>query len=142
MSRRRSPCPPPYSHATQRCFHVNLNRVPFKANNLQDLHKAILLGKFDLPEFLSSQVRHLIKNMLRIVPNRRLPVEGILAHDWFEDCSKTFAEASMDEETLRLNSDVMREIESFGYPRQYIVNSLEHKSLNHAYAAYCLMDSK
>lgn len=116
--------------------------VPFKANNLQDLHKAILLGKYDLPEFLSSQVRHLIKNMLRIVPNRRIPVEGIIAHDWFEDCRQDFCEASTDEDTLRLNSDVMREIESFGYPRQYIINSLEHKSLNHAYAVYCLMDSK
>jgi tRNA A-37 threonylcarbamoyl transferase component Bud32 len=116
--------------------------VPFKANNLQDLHKAILLGKYELPDFLSAQVKHLIKNMLMIVPNRRIPVDQIVIHQWFDDCRELFSEVSMDEETLRMNSDAMREVESFGYPRQYIMNSIEHKSLNHAYATYHLIDQK
>lgn len=116
--------------------------VPFKANTLQELHKAILLGKYELPEFLSPTVKHLIKHMLMIVPNKRIPLDQILAHKWFEDCVEMFSEVGMDEETLRLNQDVMREIENYGYPRQYIINSLEYKSLNHAYATYQLLNIK
>lgn len=116
--------------------------VPFKANTLQELHKAILLGRYDLPEFLSPAVKHLIKHMLKIVPSNRIPLDQILTHRWFEGCAQAYSEVSMDEETLRLNQDIMREIESFGYPRQYIMNSLEYKSLNHAYATYQLLNSK
>jgi serine/threonine-protein kinase SIK2 len=115
--------------------------VPFKANNLQDLHKAILVGKYDLPDFLSVNLKHLIRSMLVIVPNRRIPIDRILRHRWFDDCSQVFGETA-EEETFRINNDTVLMMESFGYPRQHMVNSLEIKSLNHSYALYNLINLK
>ena len=54
--------------------------VPFKANTLSDLHKAILLGKFECPDFLSEEVKDLIKAMLQIIPNKRIPLETVINH--------------------------------------------------------------
>ena len=116
--------------------------VPFKANTLSDLHKAILLGKFECPDFLSEEVKDLIKAMLQIIPNKRIPLETVINHKWFNDIKESFDEVSIEEETLRLNQDVVRVIESYGYPRQFLMNSLEYKSLNHAYALYNLLTNK
>ena len=113
--------------------------VPFKANTLQDLHKAILVGKYDLPEFLSANLKHLIRSMLVIVPNRRIPVEKILRHRWFDDCENFFKESCLDE-TLMVRNESLGTMESFGYPRQHVINSLEFKSLNHSYAVYNMMN--
>ena len=119
-------------------FCMVCGTVPFKANNLADLHKAMLLGRFELPEFLSESAKDLIQQMLVIVPYKRIALDQVLIHPWFHEC-RHFEDISMEEETLRLNQDAVREIENFGYPRQFIVNSLEYKSLNHAYAAYQLL---
>ena len=123
-------------------FCMVCGTVPFKANTLSDLHKAILMGKYEFPEFLSEDVRDLIRNMLQIVPNKRIPLENILTHPWVAEECEAFEEVSIEEETLRLNQDVVRSIESYGYPRQFIMNSLEYKSLNHAYAIYQLLTNK
>lgn len=117
--------------------------VPFKGNTLAELHKSILLGKYDLPEFLSEEVKDLMRKMLQIVPCKRIPIEAILNHPWFYDCENlTVEDFAIEEETLRLDQEAVRDIEQFGYPRPFILNSLEYKSLNHAYASYHIIISK
>jgi serine/threonine-protein kinase SIK2 len=113
--------------------------VPFKANNLQDLHKAILVGKFELPEYLSANLKHLIRSVLVIVPNRRMPIEKILKHRWFDGCESLFEDACYDE-ALRVKNENLAVVESFGYPKQHVINSLGFKSLNHAYAVYNMIN--
>ena len=113
--------------------------VPFKANNLQDLHKAILVGKFDLPEHLSANIKHLIRSMLVILPHRRIPIEKMLKHRWFDDCENLFEDAFNDE-ALRVRNESLAVVEGFGYPKQHVINSLGFKSLNHAYAVYNMIN--
>jgi len=49
--------------------------VPFKANNITDLHKLILKGDFDFPfKQVSKEVRHLIAQMLVLKPEDRISV--------------------------------------------------------------------
>lgn len=123
-------------------FCMVCGTVPFKANTLSDLHKAILLGKYEFPEFVSEAVKDLIRKMLQIVPNKRILLENILKHEWLEECIQGTEEISIEEETLRLNQEAVRVIEGYGYPRQFIMNSLEYKSLNHAYALYQVLSTK
>ena len=123
-------------------FCMVCGTVPFKANTLSDLHKAILMGKYEFPEFLSEGVRDLIRKMLQIVPNKRIPLENVIKHPWILEEAEAFEDVSIEEETLRINQEVVRNIESYGYPRQFIMNSLEYKSLNHAYAAYQILTNK
>ena len=49
--------------------------VPFKANNLPDLHKLILNGEFDFPvQSVSSEVKDLIRKMLVLKPSDRISI--------------------------------------------------------------------
>lgn len=52
--------------------------VPFKANNMNDLHDLILAGKYLLKDEISTEAKDLIKGMLERNPLKRLTVEEIL----------------------------------------------------------------
>ena len=59
--------------------------VPFKANNMAELHKLILKGKYVLKSSGSEDVRDLLKKMLEVDPKKRWNIPQILCHKWFSD---------------------------------------------------------
>lgn len=57
--------------------------VPFKANNIADLHKLILAGKFEYPHpKISEDAKDLINKMLVLTPEHRITVPDMLNHPW------------------------------------------------------------
>jgi hypothetical protein len=46
--------------------------VPFKASNLEDLHKLILKGEFSFPVDLSPEAQALVRGMIILEPKNRL----------------------------------------------------------------------
>jgi serine/threonine protein kinase len=58
--------------------------VPFKANNMQDLHKLILKAKYTLKDDISKESRSLISGLLEKDPKKRLTVNKVLSHEWME----------------------------------------------------------
>lgn len=65
--------------------------VPFKANNMEELHTMIMAGNYTLKEDISAEARDLLKGMLEKNPKKRLPVSKILKHEWFKDLDKTLS---------------------------------------------------
>lgn len=59
--------------------------VPFRANNMKDLNKLILEGKYILKEDVSSEVRDLLTKVLEKDPKKRLTIPQILCHPWFAE---------------------------------------------------------
>jgi serine/threonine protein kinase len=56
--------------------------VPFKGNNLNELHDLIMKGKFNNINDISNDAKHLIKNLLEIEPKKRISIQNILNHPW------------------------------------------------------------
>ena len=65
--------------------------VPFKANNMEELHTMIMAGNYTLKEDISAEARDLLRGMLEKNPKKRLPVSKILKHEWFKDIDKTLS---------------------------------------------------
>jgi len=59
--------------------------VPFKASNLEDLHKLILKGEFSFPCELSTEAQGLVKGMIQLEPKQRLTFPQILSHAWLKE---------------------------------------------------------
>lgn len=57
--------------------------VPFKAAQMEDLHKSILEGKYVLKENVSEEVRDLIYHLLDVNPKTRYGFKEISRHVWF-----------------------------------------------------------
>ena len=65
--------------------------VPFKASNLEDLHKLILKGDFTFPCELSNEAQVLVRGMIQLEPKSRLTVPSQLEKDISANQRKLFA---------------------------------------------------
>ena len=59
--------------------------VPFKGNDLNELHDYILKGKYNEIYDISKNASHLLKNILEIDPKKRICINDILNHPWLID---------------------------------------------------------
>ena len=112
--------------------------VPFKAKNLSDLHKLILKGKFEIPSYFSANVADLIAKMLNPVPHFRISLDEMKKHPWFN--GYTPSEESDDTFNLKKQNENLRRMVCYGFPREYVIQSLNLKDVNHATATYKLLE--
>lgn len=59
--------------------------VPFKAHNMKDLHRSIILAKYSLKDTISPEAMDLIQKILEPDPTKRYTIAQILSHQWFVD---------------------------------------------------------
>ena len=59
--------------------------VPFKAQNMPDLHKLILKAKYTLKDDISEEARSLVKCLLERDPTKRFNVSEVLDHPWMQE---------------------------------------------------------
>lgn len=59
--------------------------VPFRAQNMHDLHDMIVKAKYSLKSDISDTARDLMKKILEPDPRKRLTIPEIFAHHWFVD---------------------------------------------------------
>jgi serine/threonine protein kinase len=64
-------------------FAMAYGTVPFKAGNMNDLHKLIIRAKYTLKPDVSPELRDLLRHMLEPDPRRRFTIPQILCHRWF-----------------------------------------------------------
>ena len=120
-------------------FCLTCASVPFRGQNIPDLHKSILSGIYTLPSHLSDPVKDLISKMLKRVPTERISIETALCHKWFEDCLEV---QQANQTPTKHKSRILNSIQELGFPMSYITNSVENKSLNHVHAIYnCLLSN-
>ncbi|XP_039259012.2 serine/threonine-protein kinase NIM1-like [Styela clava] len=61
--------------------------MPFRAETVGKLKKRILLGHFTVPSHVSSDCKHLIRNILKPSPSHRLSLQEIKQSSWFNRTS-------------------------------------------------------
>lgn len=66
-------------------FAMLYGTVPFKANNMHELHKLIIKGKYTLKEDISEEARDLLKKLLEPDPRLRISIPNIYKHPWMKD---------------------------------------------------------
>ena len=59
--------------------------VPFKGNNLKDLHDAIMKGNYKVINDVSNEANHLLKSIFEVDPKKRISIQEILFHPWLID---------------------------------------------------------
>ena len=64
--------------------------VPFKGNNLKELHNLIINGDYKEVKGISREAEDLIKRILEVDPNKRIKTEEILNHPWLKNLDFNF----------------------------------------------------
>eukprot|EP00826_Nyctotherus_ovalis_P026843 TRINITY_DN2093_c0_g1_i1.p1 TRINITY_DN2093_c0_g1~~TRINITY_DN2093_c0_g1_i1.p1 ORF type:complete len:720 (-),score=227.83 TRINITY_DN2093_c0_g1_i1:141-2300(-) len=68
-------------------YSILYGTLPFKANNINDLNRLILRGKYKVKEDLSDNAKDLVKRMLKRNPGKRITIPEILGHKWMSSTS-------------------------------------------------------
>lgn len=63
-------------------FAMLYGTVPFKANNMDELHRLIIKGRYTLKDEISVEARNLLRGLLEVNPDKRLTIEQIYRHKW------------------------------------------------------------
>ena len=64
--------------------------VPFKGNNINELHDLIIKGEFKPLKEISPEATHLIKSILEVDPKKRISTKDILVHPWLINVDLNF----------------------------------------------------
>ena len=135
-------------------FTMVNGRVPFKAGNMGDLQKLILKGEYEIDRSFSIELQDFLSKLLELVPYKRLTSREAIDHPWFKspDFEETIPEPRFLPKYQRevfsnrvkmskfyTGETILAKVEELGYPREFVVNSLENNDLNHATATYFLL---
>mmetsp|Transcript_64297 Transcript_64297/g.119493 ORF Transcript_64297/g.119493 Transcript_64297/m.119493 type:complete len:821 (-) Transcript_64297:133-2595(-) len=124
-------------------FALVCGYLPFEDQNTATLYKKILAADYRSPRFISEGVKDLISGLLTTDPTRRFTVPVVRSHPWYRqipEASVPPRDLSLDRQGLE--EDVLRELESFGFPRDYAVRCLEVNKHNHVTTTYYLLVEK
>ena len=64
--------------------------VPFKGNNIDELHDLIIKGEFKPLKDISPDATHLIRSILEVDPKKRIGTKDILVHPWLINVDLNF----------------------------------------------------
>lgn len=115
--------------------------IPFQANETEKLHALILEGEFDFPETpkLSPEVKDLLKRILVLDPMERLSLAEVKAHAWFEPVFAGVEAKPLPSEEQLVDEHIVKEIESYGFPKKLIEDTVSNSVLSHIYACYAML---
>ena len=100
-------------------FAMLYGTVPFKANNMEELHKLIVKGKYVLKDDISIEARNLLRGLLEVNPEKRLTIKQIYKHKWFADLDPSLQLFN------DLERDMIRKEYTYNDPRRYNRNENE-----------------
>lgn len=115
--------------------------VPFKSNNIEELHALILKGEFIFPKNskLSPSLQDFLRKVIVLDPSTRITLEGMLEHEWIEaGLNKQLFETMIQSMPLP-HKEVVKRILKLGFSREMVSETLDKKILNHISACYQLL---
>ncbi|EGR27300.1 protein kinase domain protein, partial [Ichthyophthirius multifiliis] len=73
-------------------FALICGYLPFEDSNTSILYKKIMAGEFQIPRFVSNEGKDLLKQILNIDPQKRIKIENIRKHIWYQQCKQNLGE--------------------------------------------------
>ena len=90
--------------------------VPYKASNMQELHKIIVRGDYGYPGDVTIEARSLVDGMLQLEPSERLSLPEILAHPWLTKDQEVDIDDGLESNLTRMSkrecSSLMQSVEA------------------------------
>ena len=129
-------------------YSMLVGSLPFDDQELYELYKQIKLGKFYLPSTLSLEAIDLLKRLLNVDPIKRIDLEGIKNHKWFQlDGYPLYKGINLEKEKLKYNIDTINYVinnffdkeNDLGYiPKNEFIDMVKYYSCNKYTATYYL----
>lgn len=71
------------------CYEFLVGKPPFEAEGYHDTYRRISRVDLKFPDYISPGAKDLVSKLLVHDPNKRLPLNGVLAHPWIRNNTQT-----------------------------------------------------
>ena len=120
-------------------FVLSFGYVPFQGGDIQELYRNIIKGDFSFPEFnyVSSELKNLLKQMMEVNIRSRITISGILRHPWLSNSeTEQFSYKTDVSYDRQFKETVSRYLNDIGFPLDYIFQSISKNKYNHVTACF------
>lgn len=123
-------------------FALVCGYLPFEDQNHAELYKKILNAEYEIPNTVSKEVADLISGMLTTDPTRRMTLNDIRQHPWYRQIPESSKKMTDSAGNLAMDEEVLEQLDSYGYQREYSVKCLQTNKHNHVTTTYYLLLEK
>ena len=124
-------------------FALVCGYLPFEDPNTAKLYKKILNGDFQIPKFVSSECKDLMKCVLNTDPAKRYKAEDIKRHPWFTQVpwdSDPFDQGIfVGKSDIPLYSNILELLEQFRFDLSDAERYIKNNKHNHITTTYYLL---
>ena len=103
-----------------------------------------MAGDFQMPKFLTSESRDILRNILNVNPQTRFKIPQIRTSKWYNICKQSHESKGIivGKDTIPVDNNVIKRMTKFDFDsvqaRTYVINNRH----NHVTAMYYLMKKK
>ena len=133
-------------------YYMLCGNFPFEDISNDKLYKKILKGKFDIPKFLSKNVKDLINRILVVNPQKRINIKDIKKHPWVleyleknQNFSNIFKNIGLNigKYVIPIDEDIVSEINSkYNIDKVQIRKNILYNIINDISTLYYIMLNK
>ena len=124
-------------------FAMVCGHLPFENSNTKMLYAQICRGEYKAPDYISSEVRDLIRRILNVDPELRLSIDQIRRHPWFTDTYQAPPSPMPTSDKMSLDKDVMKQLKELKIDTNQVGEALKTGRHNdekqHLTASYYLL---
>ena len=109
--------------------------LPFRGNSATELNNNIIKGIFNKEIKVTDEAKNLLERLLDVSPESRITLKELWGHPWVTGEVLQEETVSLFQKNL-LNEEIIKKIEGFGYPRDFVIKSMENKTVGHVNVCY------
>lgn len=122
-------------------FALLCGYLPFDDNDTQQLYRKIMKGDYQIPSFVSSKARDLLKRVLNTDPKSRYNIKQIKSHPWFK-VYKGYVDVQkgliVDYNDIPIDKVSVSAVSNLGYDGDTIIQSVVNNRHNKLSTLYYL----
>jgi len=120
-------------------FALVAGYLPFEDSNTSVLYKKILAGDYKTPDWISPEVKDLIRQILNTDPDTRYTIESIRRHPWYNLQKLPPADPSPTADKMEFDRDVMAQLDELQMNTAKVAEALRMDAHNNLTTAYYLL---
>jgi serine/threonine protein kinase len=119
-------------------FALVCGYLPFEHANTNVLYKKILAGDYKCPDWVSPEVKDLIRRILNTDPETRYSIANIRRHPWYTQCNMPIVDSNSDSSKMTFDKDILQQLQDLQLEPTAVQTALRDGVHNHLTASYYL----
>lgn len=126
-------------------FMMLTGHLPFNELTNKKLYNKILNGKYTIPKDLSEEAKNLIKKILEVNPKKRITIEQIKQHPWFNMINRIFnmhEGIDMKKTVIPIDEEIIEQMNKIGFNKMQVRDNILRNLHNNISTTYYLLLGK